>query len=123
MLFPLTILLAIVMVSILGHWWTWPGLDEWICRNVKWMDVSANRASLQMHKSAVNRAINRYNTTSGQSVEFLRLARPPLLLFLRRFTLIRSKTWALVRTTSGEKRIFLKGWFTSDSAVPEFFDP
>ncbi|RLT04141.1 MAG: hypothetical protein DWI22_17055 [Planctomycetota bacterium] len=130
MLLTVTIVLTIVLASILcrlasilWRWWTWPALDEWICRNVKWRGVSVNhRAALQMHKSAVSRAINRYNTASGENVEFLHLAKPPLLLFLRRFTILRSSTWALVRTASGAKLIFLKGWFTSDSAVPEFFD-
>ena len=122
MLLPATTVLTIVLALVLWDWWTWPALEEWTCRNVKWLHVSATRASLQMHESAVKRAINRYNTASGENVEFLHLARPPLLLFLRRFTIIRSKTWALVSTTSGEKLIFLKGWFTSDSAVPEFFD-
>ncbi len=118
----LIIVLTMGLESVLWRWWTWPALDEWICQNVKWMDVSSTRASLQMHKSAINRAIDRYNTASGENVEFLRLARPPFLLFLRRFAILRSKTWAMVRTSSGEKLIFLKGWFTSDSVVPEFFD-
>ena len=123
MLLTVTTVLTNVLASILWRWWTWPALDEWICRNVKWMGVSANhRAALQMHKSAVSRAINRYNKARRENVEFLHLARPPLLLFLRRFTILRSSTWALVRTASGAKLIFLKGWFTSDSAVPEFFD-
>lgn len=118
-----TTVLTIVLVLILWRWWTWPALDEWICRNVKWEAVSNNhRAKLQMHQSAVKRAITRYNKASGENVEFLHLARPPLLLFLRRFTMFRSSTWALVQTASGAKILLLKGWFTSDSTVPEFFN-
>lgn len=114
---------AIIVISLLfWRWWSWPGLDEWMCGNVTWMDVSANRASLQMHQSAVERAIKRHNRSADDHVEFLCLARPPLSLFIRRFTLFRTATWAVVKTSSDRKLLFLKGWFTSDSVVPEFFD-
>ena len=118
-LFGFAILLIVMPARLLWDWWTWPALDQWFCRN---MTLPNSRMHLQMHESAVRRAIRRYNRATGQSVEYLRLARPPLLLYLRRLTWFRSTSWALVNTDSGPKFLFLCGWYLSDSALPELFD-
>lgn len=100
---------ALITTSVFGGWWAWP-------KHAKWM----GRYRLSMETSALRRAVNRHNKSTGENIEFLRVVRPPLLLYLSRFGSKRP-AWGLVRTDTGERIICLRGWFWSDSPLPEFF--
>ena len=104
------VVVGIIMTSFVVGWWSWPRYARWLGPD-----------RLSMETSALRRAVNRHNKATGESIEFLRVVRPPFLLHLLRFG-SRRPAWGLVRTESGERIICLRGWFWSDSPMPEFFD-
>lgn len=80
------------------------------------------RSGLQMQQTAIQRALRRHTKQTGEAVEFVRLIRPPLMLYISRCFKGKSQTWGLARTETGDRIVFLRGWWASDRVMPEFFE-